>query len=489
MTTSTLTTQSHALPSANLAARLMTVQEISGIEADILSELSDFIANAPDEALFRANPYRYASHMGLADRRALDLFLYATHVGIFDINFGVLCPGCGAFITSPGGLRTLTAHSFCHLCRTDVNVSVDDGVEVAFTIAPAVRRIRFHSHDTLELERDWQTLLFTKNRIPAPEFLDNVDLLNIRLGQLRDGETVNMDLTLEAGGYLISIPRHHTSTHFEISGDSAESLLTFDVFDGRIVPENPTAAPGNVHITIRNRTGHDILYGVLRDPKRIFPMLPDGDMSGMAHYFQWLPYVTGKQVAMSQVFRELFRSESIPSDLGLEFKSVTFLFSDLKGSTALYDRIGDLQAYQLVREHFRLLRDIIAELGGAVVKTMGDAVMATFPHPLPALEAAILMNREIGKLGAEEGLILKIGLHSGPCIAVESNERLDYFGQSVNIAARVGSVAGPGEIVITNSVYECPGASEALRSAALVAAQERTTLRGVGQETTFYRLS
>jgi class 3 adenylate cyclase len=142
-----------------------------------------------------------------------------------------------------------------------------------------------------------------------------------------------------------------------------------------------------------------------------------------------------------------------------------------------------------VREHFSLLRDIIAETGGAVVKTMGDAVMASFAEPSPALEAAILMSREIGKIGGDESLALKIGLHTGPVVAIESNERLDYFGQTVNIASRVQEIARAGEIVITDPVYQGNRSQAAIRSAQLQIQPDRAALRGIGGEVGFYRLN
>ncbi|NDJ59507.1 MAG: adenylate/guanylate cyclase domain-containing protein, partial [Chloroflexi bacterium] len=177
-----------------------------------------------------------------------------------------------------------------------------------------------------------------------------------------------------------------------------------------------------------------------------------------------------------------------PSELGLAFKSVTLLFSDLKGSTALYERVGDIRAYEIVRAHFKLLRDIVADSGGAVVKTMGDAVMASFADPAPALAAALQMNREICQVGAEEDLVLKIGLHAGPCIAVDSNERLDYFGQTVNIAARVQGLADGSEIVITQPIYDAPGARELIAASHVIVSADDAVLRGMDRPTTFYRL-
>ncbi|MGO8264200.1 adenylate/guanylate cyclase domain-containing protein, partial [Rhizobium ruizarguesonis] len=83
--------------------------------------------------------------------------------------------------------------------------------------------------------------------------------------------------------------------------------------------------------------------------------------------------------------------------------SLTFIFTDLRGSTALYERVGDLAAFDLVRAHLRVLHEIVATEAGAVVKTIGDAVMATFPSTDRAVAAALRMREAMLALNAERG--------------------------------------------------------------------------------------
>src|SRR5262249_39804383 len=141
---------------------------------------------------------------------------------------------------------------------------------------------------------------------------------------------------------------------------------------------------------------------------------PDPDMQGV----QFRPFLSGKQLLTTQTFRNLFRSEVIQADEGIGVKDITFLFTDLKSSTALYERVGDAKAYYLVRQHFDTLNRVIAQNCGAVVKTIGDAVMATFLNPADAAKAAIEMLRDIEEFnqGITEDLILKIGIHRGHSI-------------------------------------------------------------------------
>ena len=156
------------------------------------------------------------------------------------------------------------------------------------------------------------------------------------------------------------------------------------------------------------------------------------------------PFLTAKRLLTNQTFRDIYRTDTLDVDQRLKITSLTFLFTDLKGSTELYERVGDLVAFDLVRAHFRVLNEIVAAEAGAVVKTIGDAVMATFPTPDRAVAAALRMREAMRRLNDERGredLLLKIGIHEGPCLAVTLNDRQDYFGQTVNIASRVQGLA------------------------------------------------
>lgn len=165
-------------------------------------------------------------------------------------------------------------------------------------------------------------------------------------------------------------------------------------------------------------------------------------------------------------------------------RQVTLLFTDLHGSTAMYEQLGDLRAYALVRGHFARLQDLVAANGGAVVKTIGDAVMAAFPGPAPALRAALSMVRK----ATGDGLHLKAGLHAGLCVAVEFDDRVDYFGQAVNIAARAQGEARAGEVVCTRAVFEAPGAAHVIAAAGLRARERTVHLKGLRKPVTLFRL-
>ena len=469
----------------DLALRIDALRGKDAFSAAILDAFAAFLDSAPDEVLFRMSPLWYAAEHGIATQEGIDLFLHATHVGILEFAWGVLCPGCLAFLTTSGGLRSLDRMKHCNFCNIDIEGSIDDRVEVAFTVAPTVRRIRFHNPETLDLRRDGIRLYFSSSISPESVPHEAIQRRVQVAGRALPGAIHEVSITLGEGDSVLLTPTSHAVVYLRASSGNSARVASLELLDGHAIPAAIDVATGPIELRIHNRTAQDLGYiiGPVCTGTWPIPAAPGAPLT-----FPFRPYLTGQRLVSTQTFRDLFRAESIPSDGGLELKAVTVLFTDLQGSTAIYERVGDLRAYDLVRRHFAALRAIVAAEGGAVVKTIGDAVMASFADPLWAMRAAVRMNRAISTLGEGE-LLLKIGLHSGACIAVELNERLDYFGRTVNIAARVQGLAASGEIVCTEIVYTAPGVSEVVAAAGLVSSRVSASLRGISDDVPVVRLA
>lgn len=436
------------------------------------------------------SPLAWGRANGVADRDAIDLFVRATHAGILEFSWGIVCEVCGGFLATPSGLRSVE-DGWCALCEVPISGCVTDNVEVAFTVSPGVRRIRFHAPQLLDIALDGAHTLFSRNVGRAALLRNSFGNLVVSGGRL-EGHSAHTESTfLTAGRYVVFVPASNTSARFRaIEGEDREDL-ELELFDGKAVVSSPVVRAGRLAMTIRNKSGQNLDYILVIDPKPDTATFTDE----MQKDFQALialaskndNLLTGRRLLTSQTFQELFRAESIPSDSGLDVKALSILFTDLQGSTQLYQRVGDFKAFETVREHFSMLRECVAASGGAVVKTIGDAVMAAFSEPREAAEAAVHMHRRISKV-APGDLALKVGLHEGPCIAVHLNERLDYFGTTVNVAARVQGKAQGGEIVLTQSSYRAPEVEKILRAAELFAVNESVELRGIEGEVPIVRL-
>lgn len=466
-----------------LQSRLAAIKNAGRFDSAVVGSLARYLAEAPDEKLFRMNPYHYAQETGTPERVAVDLFLHATHAGVVEFSWGVLCPACGSFVSTDHALRALNEDRFCAICEISIPPVIDDNVEVAFTVAPSARSIRYHVPEKLDFRRDSFALFFSSSVADSTTFDRYLDA-PVWFDTAPAGAKLETEVVLAPGRYVLALPEHHVVRRFTVDEDAGDSASNYEVLaGGQLIQESEKLTAGKVRMTLQNRLGRPVVFGAFVDPKPA----PEKLAAKHAHTAQ-LPefhrFFTAKELVTTQTFRDLFRAESIPAQGGLGLKNLTVLFTDLKGSTELYSRMGDMRAYGLVGKHFGLLRDVVASHSGAVVKTIGDAVMASFPTPAPALEAAMVMNHEIGKVGELE---LKIGLHAGPCIAVDLNERLDYFGQTVNIAARVQGIADSRQIVCTDPVRDAPGADEVIAAMSPVGTRELAALKGVAGEVGVWR--
>ena len=281
---------------------------------------------------------------------------------------------------------------------------------------------------------------------------------------------------------IVFDPVTHTAQFLDVKGEPTRERRLVEVVFTRVpaATRTITLAPGPVRLSLENQTGLRVLPAVWVAGDKLHDLLGSRK-----------PFLTAKRLLTNQTFRDVYGTDTLALDQRLKITSLTFLFTDLKGSTALYERVGDLAAYDLVRAHFRVVTDIVASEAGAVVKTIGDAVMATFATPDRAVSAALRMRDAMGRFNAEHGgedLLLKIGIHEGPCLAVTLNDRQDYFGQTVNIAARVQGLAVSRAIFATGAVVEDARSARLLHGAALRPIAQRAALRGIADEVTVYEI-
>jgi class 3 adenylate cyclase len=467
----------------NLQRRLDLVARDSKVDPSLLSHFGQWVRSATDEELFKIDVLEWAEKHKASVDDALDLFLHAARAGIMEMSWGIICPFCGMLITTPGGLRALGPKPHCRLCRVQFPASADDQIEVTFSLEPGIRKLRFYEPDQIDARRDALKLFFSPAfdpKDPREEMQRGVKLAR----GMAPGETIVLEATLEVGIAVVLVPNVHALCFLHVQ-DGGRTDIAVEVHDGATLPGETGAGAGvPLRIQVTNRTNYHVYAMLLHFEGHDDP--PDADNAPPMVIMR--PFLTGKRVLTNQTFRDLFRTETI-GEGGLAIRSLAMVFSDLQASTALYERVGDIRALELVRAHFQKLNDVVRRHHGAVVKTIGDAVMAAFGEPEAALAAAAGMNRAVKKIDADgEMLNLKIGVHAGSCIAIQTNHQIDYFGSAVNVAARVQGVAHGGEIVVTDTIWNAPGVQGLVDDFGLDATPDRVDLRGIAQGVQVYRL-
>lgn len=472
----------------------------------VISKLETFIRTADDYDLFRVNPIRYAVDKGMSEQEAIDLFLYGVKFGLFEMEWHLICKMCGQVVDNFRSMSKLHGHFNCTFCAMENEAFMDDYIQVAFTLSRQIRDLTYHHPDQLDPMDFFIRYNLSKGIVPLPDGSSYYDLM-ISLTKLAAFIEPHATQVIEyeaAPGFTFGSDLINNTAMLIGFGETAApetQNLSVTLKDGRLSGVDPVLVPqrldlgrmvlnsqnsaqfasGKVRVEITNEMDTRGSIWLFHAPAALMAPKPFNDYE---------PFLSGKRLLSNQTFRDLFRTETVQSDEGLGVQDITFMFTDLKGSTALYDQIGDAKAYYLVRQHFDTLGRVIAKHNGAVVKTIGDAVMATFVEPRDATAAALEMLNEIEKFnsGISEQLILKIGIHRGHSIVVTLNDRLDYFGQTVNIASRVQNPAEASEIVITEQIKEVEGVDDVLTQCISVR-QEETMLRGIGEKMQVYRLT
>ncbi|OAF16876.1 adenylate/guanylate cyclase domain-containing protein [Bradyrhizobium neotropicale] len=450
----------------------------------VVDAIEQLVAQGGDHELNRINVIDFSKRHDLDEERSISAFLHSARLGLFDLGWNVLCPGCGGVLGAHSTLKALKPDDYhCALCACGYKPNVDDQVEVSFTVNPRVRRIAAHDPDTLPVWEYYKQMYWSSGVDFTEESVATLaNEVTLETRDLPRGETTTILLQLPQQFIIVFEPITHAALFIDVQGEPVGEPQELSIaYTNEPAPtKTVNLRPGPLNLTLKNQASTRALPSIFIAAEALHHLIGKRK-----------PFLTAKRMLSNQTFRDVFKADNLNIDQRLQITSLTFLFTDLKGSTALYERVGDLAAFDLVRAHFHALLEIISSEKGAVVKTIGDAVMATFIRPEHAIVAGLRMRAAMDKLNEQRGttdLIVKIGIHEGPCLAVMLNERQDYFGQTVNIAARVQSLSTAQEIHITGPVLDAPAVAELLEQRAIRPIQKQAALRGIADKMVVYEI-
>jgi class 3 adenylate cyclase len=421
---------------ATLCAELV----VRGFDQPLVDRLAGFVAEAPDYELLKVRPYAIADAWQADRRTVLRLFLYATRLGLLDLSWDLVCPACRGAKERHASLDQLKEAVHCSSCNIDFTANFDASVELTFRPAPAIRKV--------------EALIFC---VGGPGNTPHV----VSQRHLAPGASESLAVPREPGAYRLrspQVPGQTTLTVMPEGRGDLDLMLTTSTPQ----PQELAIAPGGT-LRLHNADPAPTLFILER--------------------MAWADNVVRASVVTAmQEFRDLFAAQNLAPGVEMGVSRLAFLFSDLKSSTAMYAVMGDAPAFSLVQDHFRILEREVASHGGAVVKTIGDAIMAVFPDAGDCVKAGLSIQQAIAAFNASSDrppITVKLGAHLGPTIAVSLNDRLDYFGTTVNVAARVQNESHGGDLVLTEELLADPGVQQALGGMSLVREALEVRLKGL----------
>jgi len=433
-------------------ARLIALSERlaeGGIDGELVALLVDHIENADDFALSRIRPYELARQWKQPQREVLETCLCATRAGMLDLQWNLICPMCRGGGPA-GSLRDIASQVHCPGCNIDFTVNFEQSVELTFRPNPSIR------------EAEGENFCVGGPQVGP----------HIAAQQLLPARTTrSIEVSLDAGRHRVRTMGLPGWQHVRAI-EQGEKVATLRATSEGWSSEELLIAQ-NADISFENATDEEQLF-----------ILERTAWSDDA--------ATAAEVTALQVFRDLFAAEALRPGEKISVGTLTVLFTDLKNSTRMYREIGDATAFGRVMNHFDILKEVITEENGAMVKTIGDAVMAVFRSPAGALRAMLHAQQRLAS--PPDGMLplsLKAGLHVGPCIAVTLNDRLDYFGSTVNLASRLEGQSTGDDVIVSTAVFSDPEVRDLLNDPGngFVATRFEMSLKGFEEQQELWRVA
>jgi adenylate cyclase len=427
---------------------------LSNVPEDNLNKVKNFILTANDYELANINTNKIADMLSIDKISLMKTFLHLTKEGVFNLLWSVHCPACKGVNQLSSSLNFIKHASECDLCEIDYQAGFDKNLQLSFEISPNIAKL-----DDL----DHFNIMF------AGIYLEPGISINLEVN-----EKHYLEIDVKEGNYALFNVTDRKGCNFIVrNGDiNKEQEYTFDYKNNmpRIIAEE--VLEGKLKLTIINSSD--------KESEFVFSKLKKSEWSDASF------------ITSLQEFRDMFSNEVLSVNESFSIQNLSFIFTDIKGSTEMYEKLGDSKAFFLIKEHFKILQEVVKRNNGGIVKTIGDAIMAVFTVNENALKASYEMIEAFDLFNKENNIVnnifIKVGIHNGSCIAVNLNDKIDYFGTSVNMAARIQGLSDGREIMISEKFFNDSFAKKFLEEKKWDVESFVTSLKGLKDTYTIYKL-
>ena len=227
-----------------------------------VDQIERLIEHAPDRDLNRINALAFATEHSLDPQKTIAAFLHAAQLGLFEMSWNVLCPSCGGVLDANETLKSVDRDRYhCAFCAAGYEPTLDEIVEVTFTVNPRVRRIAAHAPDELP-PAEFYRQMFWSSGVDLPDNLQaRIEDVTLDLIELPAGEKAFLSLQLPPGVVIIFDPVTHATQFIEAKGEPTHERQNLSMVIGRGLAPNEmlNLRPGPLRLSIENHTARRVL--------------------------------------------------------------------------------------------------------------------------------------------------------------------------------------------------------------------------------------
>jgi serine/threonine protein kinase/class 3 adenylate cyclase len=412
--------ESQPLPAPRMERleRLQNRLTEAGVDSLVVERLGEHLARGADQEVARIRPLAFAERYRLDPDQVVSACLHGAREGLLVLHWDLLCPICRISCGTKDTLRAIGEHAHCVACNRDFQLDFANSIELIFCVHPEIR------------EADLATYC-----IGGPAHSPHV-FAQIRVAA---GERIELNVDLPEGPYRLRGPQLPWSADFQVQKAATVRRFNVELASGP-APDNIAAlAAGGQVLMVNNNSMRELVLRVERIAARSDAL-------------------TAARAATLALFRELFPSELLAPGQLATVSTVTLLLTafDQSAADALYHELGDARAFSAIHEQLEKHGDAIRQGGGAVVKTTGDGLLASFTDVTAAVRVALALpaqsdaNEQVRRLG------LRSGLHRGAALAATMNDHLDYFGTTSRDVHGLLRLARNDELILSQAVAGDP---------------------------------
>lgn len=400
-----------------LQQRLERLREQT-IEPTVVETLGQFLEHASDLEVARIRPLAFAEQFRLDPKQVVTACLAGAREGLLVLLWDILCPSCRIPADVQETLAALKDHGYCPACDLRYEIDFANSVEMIFRAHPELRVVETRTYC-----------------IGGPAFSAHV----VAQTRLAAGERFALELKLGEGIYRVRGPQLPFAVDLRVSPQGVVGRWDLPLHRPPLPDSIPMLRASSQVITLVNDTPRDLQVRLERTAGR------------------QLAFTAADASALPQ-FRELFPDQILSPGQIVSITTVTLFLAQIHQAAALYENLGDGPAFGQIRTQLTRLDDVVRKNGGAVVKTVGEGVVATFAEPAAAIRTAIELLSP-----AKDSLSWQIAIHRGPAMVTTLNDRLDYFGGTANRVRELLGMAGPSELLLTEAVAAQPEVAQLMR--------------------------